>query len=251
MSVRILCGVVGLAAAWTVHARVGDAQAPPPSPSAPAPAASSTPVPTPPPPAELSGRIDLREKDGRVVAGAGAVVWVEGARPAATGPAPTITSRDKRFTPHVVAVDKGTTITFPNVDRIFHNVFSRTPGSEFDLGLYRRGARRTFRMSRPGLVRVYCNIHPEMAAFVMVLDGAAFAVAGDDGSFQVRGIPPGRRVVRVWSERGGEKEAAMVFRAGGHHRFDAQLDTSGYRPLRHKNKHGQDYPPVTRDVDRY
>lgn len=218
------------------------AQAPPPAPS---------PAPTPIPPAELSGRIELKEKDGRIVPAVAAVVWVEGAPPGRPSQPPSITSREKRFAPHVIAVEKDTTVVFPNVDRIYHNVFSRTPGSEFDLGLYRKGARRSVKLARPGLVRVYCNIHPEMAAYVMVLDGAASAVTGEDGAFRLRGISPGRRVVRAWSERGGEKEAAIVFRPDGRHRFDAVLDASAYRPVRHKNKHGQDYPPVTRDVDRY
>jgi len=205
--------------------------------------------PTPPPPAALEGRIDIKEKDGRVVPAAGVVVWVDGAAPPAA--APVVTSRDKRFTPHVIAVPSGATVTFPNVDPIFHNVFSRTPGSEFDLGLYRRGSKRTIKLSRPGLVRVYCNIHPEMAAYVMVLDGAGSAVTGDDGTFVLRGIPPGRRVVHVWSERGGESEQTLVFRSGGRLRLDTTLDATAYRAQAHKNKYGKDYPPVTRDVDRY
>ena len=153
--------------------------------------------------------------------------------------------------PSVVAVRKGATVTFPNVDPIFHNAFSRTPGSEFDLGLYRRGARRSVRMDAPGLVRVYCNIHPEMAAFVMVVDGAAYAVAGADGSFVVRGIPAGRRLVRLWNEKGGQQESTLAFRSGARQRLDAVLDATAWRPVPHKNKFGSDYPPVTQDVDRY
>jgi len=215
----------------------------------PVPAQAPAASPTPPPPAVLEGRIDLKGKDGRLAPAPGVVVWVEGAAPPAA--APIVTSREKRFNPHVIAVPSGTTVTFPNVDPIFHNVFSRTPGSEFDLGLYRRGARRTIRLSRPGLVRVYCNIHPEMAAYVMVLEGAGSAVTGDDGMFVLRGIPPGRRVVHVWSERGGESEQTFVFRGGGRLRLDTTLDASAWRTQAHKNKYGKDYPPVTRDVDRY
>jgi plastocyanin len=210
-----------------------------------APAAAAAPA----PPADLAGRIDIKEKNGTVAPAAGVVVWVEGAAPPAA--APTVTPRDKRFAPHVVAVSAGGTVTFPNVDPIFHNVFSRTPGSEFDLGLYRKGARRSIKLAKPGLVRVYCNIHPEMAAYVMVLDGAGYTVTGEDGTFLLRGIPAGRRVVRLWSERGGQSEQPLVFKAGGHLRLDATLDASAYRPTAHKNKFGQDYPAVTRDVDRY
>jgi plastocyanin len=222
-----------------------------PAPSGPAPVPSATPE--SPAPAELVGRIQLREKDGRVVPAEGAVVWVEGTEIASSvaSPAPVIVSRDKRFTPHVVAVAKGAPVTFPNVDPIFHNAFSRTPGNEFDLGLYRRGARRAVRLNTPGVVRVYCNIHPEMAAFVVVVDRAAHGVSGADGLFRVSEIPPGRRVVRVWSEKGGQQQSTVVFRPGARQRLDAVLDASAYRLLPHKNKYGKDYPPVTQDVDRY
>lgn len=229
---------VGMAAGLLAAAAALEAQAP------------STARPAPPPPALLEGRIDLREKDGRVAPAAGVVIWIDGASPPAAGP-PVVTSREKRFTPRVIAVPSGTTVTFPNVDPVFHNVFSRTPGTEFDLGLYRGGAKRSIRLSRPGLVRVYCNIHPEMSAYVMVLEGAGSAVTGDDGTFVLRGIPPGRRVVHVWSERAGESEQTLVFRAGSRQRLDTTLDATAYRAQAHKNKHGRDYPPVTRDGDRY
>jgi plastocyanin len=110
--------------------------------------------------AELTGQIEMLGGDKKVVPAPGAVVWVTGVSslPAAN-PSPSMASRNKRFEPHVLAVTKGATITFPNVDKIHHNVFSRTPGSEFDLGLYRGGNSRDFRFSTPGLVRVDCNIH--------------------------------------------------------------------------------------------
>jgi plastocyanin len=217
-----------------------------PAPGDPAPAATPA-----PPPAELAGRALLKLKDGQLAPAEGTVVWVETGRDEAEAPPPAIVSREKRFAPHVVAVRKGGSVAFPNVDPIFHNAFSRTPGSEFDLGLYRRGARRSARMNATGLVRVYCNIHPEMAAYVMVVDRAAHAVSGADGAFLVRGIPPGSRAVRLWNEKGGQQETTLTFRSGARQRLDVVLDASAYRPLPHKNKFGQDYPPVTQDVDRY
>ena len=199
---------------------------------------------------ELAGRVELRQKDGQLVPAEGAVVWVEGAGTDETA-APTIISKDKRFAPRVVAVRKGGSVAFPNMDGIFHNAFSRTPGNQFDLGLYRRGESRSARLSSPGLVRVYCNIHPEMAAYVMVVDRAVHAVTGADGTFVVRGIPAGQRVVRVWHERGGQQESTLAFRAGARQQFDAVLDASAYRLLPHKNKYGKDYAPATKDGDRY
>src|SRR6266545_1924324 len=99
--------------------------------------------------ADLTGTLRLALPGGGTAPAVDAVVWVAGTlRPAA----------------------RGTTVSFPNVDPIFHNAFSRTPGSEFDLGLYRRGAARGFTFRSSGLVRLYCNIHAEMAAYVLVLD---------------------------------------------------------------------------------
>ena len=91
-------------------------------------------------------------------------MWIGGLPGARPDPTQTMSSSQKRFTPHVIAVAQGALVTFPNVDKVFHNVFSRTAGSEFDLGLYRNGASRSVRFNKPGLVRVYCNIHPTWPA---------------------------------------------------------------------------------------
>jgi plastocyanin len=215
-------------------------QAPPPSPAT-----------SPPPPAELVGRIELVGADGAKTPAAGSVVWVPGLPKARPGPTPTMSSSQKRFTPHVIAVAQGATVTFPNVDKVFHNVFSRTSGSEFDLGLYRNGASRSVRFNKPGLVRVYCNIHPDMAGYVRVLDDAAFTTTDETGAFRLTGLPAGHRTVQVWNERGGEKQFPVDLEAGRRRTLNVVLDVSGYRRIPHKNKFGRDYPPVTRDVDRY
>jgi hypothetical protein len=152
----------------------------------------------------------------------------------------------------VLVVTRNAPVLFPNVDPIFHNVFSRTPGAEFDLGLYRRGASRTFSFRNPGLVRLYCNIHAEMAAYVMVVNPEdAFALAGEDGAFRIAGLPSGRHVVKVWTEKGGETQRTVEVAPEVPARLDVVLDASQYRPTPHKNKHGKDYPPATSGVDRY
>jgi plastocyanin len=204
--------------------------------------------------ADLSGTVRLALPGGRTSPAADAVVWVPGAlRPAARSSAQpaAVASRGKRFDPHVLVVTRGSTVSFPNVDPIFHNAFSRTPGSEFDLGLYRRGAARAFTFRSPGLVHVYCNIHAEMAAYVLVLDPEdAFAVADESGSFRLPDLPAGRQVVRLWSEKGGEKELAVEITEAAPP-LEVVLDASSYRPMAHKNKFGRDYPPATQGVDRY
>jgi plastocyanin len=204
-----------------------------------------------PPPAELVGRVETAAPSGGKKPASGAVVWIPGV-PAARGAAPpTMSSTQKRFAPQVIAVAQGTVVSFPNQDKVFHNVFSRTTGSEFDLGLYRNGASRSVRFSKPGLVRVYCNIHPDMAGYVRVLEDGVFTTTDDNGAFRLTGIPPGRRVVQVWDERGGEKQFPIELEAGRSRTLNVVLDASAFRRVQHKNKFGKDYPPVTKDVDRY
>jgi len=209
----------------------------------------------PPGRAELTGTIRLALPGGTTSPGADAVVWVPGAlRAAARSSAQpaAVASREKRFDPHVLVVTRGSTVSFPNVAAIYHNAFSRTPGSEFDLGLYRRGAARAFTFRSAGLVRLYCNIHAEMAAYVLVLDPEdAFTVAAADGSFRLADLPAGRQAVHVWSEKGGEKELTVDVGAEGAVPLEVVFDASTYRPVPHKNKFGKDYPPATQGVDRY
>jgi plastocyanin len=216
---------------------------------------AQTPAPPPPAsetaPADLSGTIEIKGTDDKALPAEGAVVWIAGQKEGASPPAPTLSSRDKRFDPHVIAVPVGTTLNFPNYDRIYHNVFSRSTGNDFDLGLYRKGASRTMTFKKPGLVRVYCNIHPEMAAVVMVLDTSAFAVTGADGRYHLPGLPPGRHSLHVWDERGGEQQLVVDLAPGSKRTLNSVLDASGYRRTAHKNKFDKDYPPVTKDVDRY
>jgi plastocyanin len=217
-----------------------------------APAPSPTPsAPPPPPPAEIVGKVELMDASGTKTPAAGSVVWVSGVPGGRGGPPPTMSSSQKRFAPHVIAVAQGATVTFPNLDKVYHNVFSRTAGSEFDLGGYRNGASRSVKFVKPGLVRVYCNIHPDMAGYVRVLESSVFTTTDETGAFRLAGLPPGHRTVEVWDEKGGEKQFVVDLEPGRRRTVNMVLDGSGYRRLSHKNKFGRDYPPVTRDVDRY
>jgi plastocyanin len=108
---------------------------------------------------------------------------------------------DERFAPHVVPVVRGTTVDFPNDDPLFHNVFSLSRAKEFDLGRYPRGTSRSVTFDRPGVVQVFCHIHSDMSAIVLVLDNGYFAVPDADGRYSIPNLPPGDYTLVAWHER--------------------------------------------------
>lgn len=109
-----------------------------------------------------------------------------------------ILMKDQTFWPDVLVVRAGTKVEFPNGDEVLHNVFSSTPGAVFDLGLYREGASEGHVMLRPGIVKVFCNIHPKMASVVLVVPGRLVAETRD-GRYVLGGVPPGKHKVAVWT----------------------------------------------------
>jgi plastocyanin len=153
-----------------------------------------------------------------------------------------IVMRGKSFTPHVVVVPVGGTVEFPDEDPILHNVFSVSGENRFDLQLYKKPKTATKTFEHPGVVRVYCNIHPQMSAVVLVRDSPFFARAGADGSFSIEGVPAGRHTVKAWYERAPEEAVAEVtVPETGEARVELRLDASKYRQVQHKNKFGEDY----------
>jgi plastocyanin len=246
-----------LAVAWSLGAAVAAQIAPPPHaapPSTENAAAPGAPPPqsatTPPPPGEISGQVSLLGVDGKTVPAADAVVWVPDL-PAREPAAPSgMASKAKSFAPHVVVVARGGTVVFANLDKIYHNVFSTTAGQAFDLGLYRNGASRSHRFEVPGLVAVYCNIHPKMAGYVRVVEGA-WCMTDSAGACRIPDVASGRHSVHLWHERGGEREVVAQVRPARTAEVQVTLDASRFRPALHKNKHGQEYPPATLDDDRY
>ncbi|MBM3779253.1 MAG: hypothetical protein FJW23_13635 [Acidimicrobiia bacterium] len=140
------------------------------------------------------------------------VVWLEAASPAppAADARPVMDQRNLRFLPQVLAVQVGSTVEFPNNDRVFHNVFSFRDGTRFDLGLYPIGASKLVRFDQPGVSRIFCNIHPQMAAYVVAVNSPYFAVSGADGSFVLPAVPEGTYTWRAW--RAGRKDMAGTVR---------------------------------------
>jgi len=119
-------------------------------------------------------------------------------------------SEQKKFAPRALVVRRAATVQFPNADSIYHNVFSVSGANRFDLGLYRGGASRDKKFEEPGLVRVYCNIHPQMVGFVMVVNSGFATVTGPDGAFRFEGVPAGNHALRVWHEESGEPAPVTV-----------------------------------------
>jgi plastocyanin len=189
----------------------------------------------------VSGVVKTTTQAG--VAPAAAIVYAEPLdtpAPRATGRL-TLLQKNKTFQPHVLAVPMGSTVSFPNNDQIFHNVFSLSGPQPFDLGLYRGGATRERTFTRPGTYRVFCNIHPQMTALVIVVPTPHTTSVGADGRY-VLDLPPGRYRVTAVSERAAPATVEVTSGAGAATAPDLTLDESSWIFAQHKNKFGQEYP---------
>ena len=205
---------------------------------------AQTPVPRP---VQVSGRINILEKNNKPSPDLGdAVLYLESPVATAAGAQPVtveIAITDKTYAPHVVVVPVGSSVRFPNHDPFNHNVFSQSEPNSFDLGLFGRGAARSQTFSHPGLVRVYCNIHPRMVAYVQVMANRYFAQPGADGSFTIDNVPPGSYRLHVWHERiPAEVVQEITAGNGAEQPLEIALDARGYRWEPHRNKFGKNYP---------
>jgi plastocyanin len=159
----------------------------------------------------------------------------------------------KRFEPHVLAVPVGSVIDFPNLDPFLHNVFSMFEGKRFDLGLYEAGTSHSVTFDSPGICYIFCNIHPEMSAAVVVIDSPYHATTNRAGQFSIANVVPGNYILNVWHERGKPEKPTDYPRAitilpettslGTIHLIDA-----GELLANHKNKYGHDYEPPANPI---
>lgn len=206
----------------------------------------------------VTGTVVVRKVDaGRGAASdsSNAVIWL---KPIGTTPnresesAPAsrahfeIRQQHRRFEPHVLAIPVGAVVAFPNLDPFFHNVFSMYHGKRFDLGLYESGTSHSVTFDRPGIVYVFCNIHPEMSAVVIALEVPYFAMSNRSGQFTIADVPPGRYLLSVWHERGKPEVPSSIPREVTISAASASigpivlLDSGEVIPP-HKNKYGRDY----------
>jgi plastocyanin len=134
-----------------------------------------------------------------------AVIWLEVSNPPqfVQNTKVVLDQRNLKFAPRVLAVRVGTAVDFPNNDKVFHNVFSFRDGRKFDLQMYPTGTSKRIVFDRPGLSRIFCNIHPNMAAYVMAVDSPYYAVSDERGAFTIAGVPSGTYRYHAW-RAGGE-----------------------------------------------
>lgn len=151
-----------------------------------------------------------------------------------------LTQQNKSFNPRVLAVPVGSTVEFPNLDPIFHNVFSLTRPASFDLGLYRAGASKARVFAEPATYRVFCNIHPQMTAVVLVLPTSYITQREGAGAYKLD-LPSGRYRVTAWSVRAQPATSEITVAEASVTIPDLTLDESKYVELPHRNKFGQDY----------
>jgi plastocyanin len=170
------------------------------------------------PPADVGPRPNVSDIGMPARAGATdrrrSVVYLETAPRAAFDireePRPRIDQRNETFVPHVLAIVAGTTVEFPNNDRTYHNVFSLSKTKTFDLGRYAAGHSKAVRFDRPGIVRVFCDIHSHMSAFILVFSHRYFAVTDDEGRYRLENVPPGTYTLVAWNESAPQESRRVV-----------------------------------------
>jgi len=163
-------------------------------------------------------------------------------------PHPRLIQKNKAFDPHVLAVQVGSQVDFPNHDPFFHNVFSLFNGKRFDLGLYEAGSTRGVRFDRAGISYIFCNIHPQMSAVVVVVDTPYFAVSDARGEISIPHVPPGRYQLKFWEEHCSPKTLNELSRQitvgedaaslGSIHLQESEEPVTA-----HLNKYGKQYDP--------
>jgi len=195
--------------------------------------------------ATVGGRVNFVTRRGQHPVVDETLVWLEPASKIAPRKAGTftMTTRGKTLLPHVLVVPVGSTVQFPNDDPIQHNLFSLSSANSFDLGLYRRGAGKSYTFKSPGVVNVYCNVHPTMSSVIHVMSSPYFAFTDGSGNFALTDVAPGSYTLVAWNEQGGVMQSKLDVPASGVANATITLDSSGYRATTHLNKENKPYAP--------
>jgi plastocyanin len=176
--------------------------------------------------------------------------------PSSSHAAPQIAQLNKSFDPHILVIQVGTPVQFPNKDPFLHNVFSLFDGKRFDLGFYEAGSSKTVHFDRPGVSFLFCNIHPEMSGAVIAVDTPYFGMSDRNGRVALSNVPDGRYQLNVWYERSLPEDLKNSGRT-----VTISDATRSLEPVRvvenpnftleHKNKYGQDYIPPANTTPAY
>jgi plastocyanin len=158
----------------------------------------------PPPKVEIGSLAGTIQIDGKASSGAYSLVTLEpasGKWKPRTPKRHVMEQRFREFSPRVMAISVGSTVAFPNFDTVFHNVFSTSPLGAFDLGIYKSGEAREFKFEKEGIIRVGCNLHANMNAYLVVVAAPAYVVSDDQGKFRFNRLSPGKYKLKAWSEK--------------------------------------------------
>ncbi|WP_395373880.1 plastocyanin/azurin family copper-binding protein [Marinicella sp. W31] len=151
-----------------------------------------------------------------------------------------ITTQNKEFKPNVLAITAGSEVTFPNTDRILHNVFSVSPESEFDLGLYAAGTSKSVTFEESGVIYVHCNVHHSMQADILVLETPYFTQVDATGKFELSGLPELAGTLKIWHPRGSIKGLQLTGDMNNRNINQTVVITRPKVP-KHRNKFGNTY----------
>jgi len=202
---------------------------------------------------EVSGTIDIVLKgDKKKTDLSSVIVYLDSSNESKISPEAlkknfTMATKSKQIIPRVLAIPVGAAVQFPNFDSIFHNLFSVSSPNQFDLGFYKGGDSKTQEFQHPGVVKVFCNVHPQMTATLVVSTTPYYTVADQQGNFDLGNIPNGTFQLKAYSDEGQAMQQITV--GDKPVSFHLTIDGRNFKKLRHKNKFGKDYS--TDENERY
>jgi len=192
------------------------------------------------PTGRVVGAVKVSESDGKPAIAADVIVYIVGFSEPAGDKVTAIAQRGRKFVPDLVAITANERVEFPNYDPFLHNVFSQSGPRKFDLGSFKRGETKEKQFPTLGVVDIYCNIHPEMAATILVLPNRHHTLVGGDGRYELDGVPPGDWTVFAYTRRATRPASARVsVKPGADTTVDLEI-VRGAEP-EHLNKYGEKY----------
>ena len=192
----------------------------------------------------VSGRVAMQEKPGEVTKDfEGTVIYLipKSAPAHFSATKAHMAMNGRQFAPHIRVITTGSTVEYANQDPFSHNIFSTAPGAAFDLGTYGNGVAKSTSFTKAGAFPVYCNIHAQMTAVVVVVSTPYYTQSGADARWTIPKVPAGKYELHTWHERAPEVTQNLDVPAAGLTSVDVTLDARGFKLVAHKNKLGKDY----------